>query len=56
MKKLEANKESFETIKESLSKMVPFCEVSLAAIGKDSIMLLVSFNPKESWSYGYVMN
>lgn len=45
-----------EYIKENTSNLVPFFSSTKAVIGSDTVMLLVSFTPKETWKYGYVEN
>ena len=43
-------------IKDNTNGITPFFQVTKAHLGSDSVMLLVSFDPKESWKNGYVEN
>lgn len=45
-----------EYIKNELNGVVPFIQVQKGSLGIDNVMLLVSFDPKEKWNYGYVEN
>ena len=49
-------KEMIDFINTELIADAPYVRASRAAMGDDTIMLLVSFEPKESWRYGYVEN
>lgn len=40
----------------ALSSIVPFASVLEAALSRDTIMILISFDPKEQWAHGYVEN
>jgi hypothetical protein len=50
------HKQTIELLREKLTSKVPFINVNKAALGDDMIMILISFEPKENWSYGYVEN
>lgn len=43
-------------IREELNGVAPFVQVQKAAMGNSMIMLLISFEPKTEWHYGYVEN
>jgi hypothetical protein len=49
-------KEMIDFINTELIADAPYVRASRAALGDDTIMLLVSFEPKESWRHGYVEN
>jgi hypothetical protein len=49
-------KTAIEFLKNKLVDKVPFVRVESGCIGDRLIMLLVSFDKKETWSYGYVEN
>jgi hypothetical protein len=48
--------EMINFIKDNTNGITPFFQVTKAPLGADTIMLLVSFDPKEKWNYGYVEN
>lgn len=48
---------AIETIFNRLSPLVDgYTKVDTGCLGDDTIMLLLSFEPKEKWSHGYVEN
>ncbi len=51
-----SQQQAIEILKAKLANKAPFVTVSSGALGKERIFFLVSFQPKESWPYGYVEN
>jgi len=49
-------KTAIEYLKNKLVDKVPFVRVESGCLGNRTIMLLVSFDKKETWSFGYVEN
>ena len=43
-------------LNKELETIVPFVNITKGILGNDSIFLLVSFDEKSTWSYGYVNN
>ena len=51
-----SQKDCIELITEKLTNTIPFLNVYSGCLGTDTIMLLVSFEPKNEWIYGYFGN
>ena len=51
-----SQQQAINYLQTELTPLAPFVKVSSGALGNETIMLLVSFEPKENWSYGYVEN
>ena len=53
----EVSQETFiNELRSVLTQLVPYVSVHSGVLGKDTIMVLVSFDKKEDWRYGYVEN
>ena len=48
--------EMIDFIKNGIENEVPFVHISKGIFGGDTIMLLISFDPKSEWKFGYVEN
>jgi len=48
--------DAIEFLRNELTGKVEYLDVSKASIGKDTIMLTLSFDKKENWHYGYIQN
>lgn len=47
---------AIDFIREELNGATPFVQVQKAVMGTTEIMLLISFEPKTDWNFGYVEN
>lgn len=53
----EVSQETFiNELRNVLTHLVPYVSVHSGVLGKDTIMVLVSFDKKEDWRHGYVEN
>lgn len=51
-----SQKEAIEYLKTNLEPLVPVVRVSSGALGDENIMLLVCFDPRETWANGILEN
>lgn len=51
-----SQQQAIEILKAKLADKAPFINVSSGAFGSEMIFFLVSFQPKHTWSHGYVEN
>jgi TPP-dependent trihydroxycyclohexane-1,2-dione (THcHDO) dehydratase len=56
LKMIQINTDTFDNFKQELLKLIPYVHISFGALGKDSMFIFASFDPKEKWANGIRQN